>query len=158
MVVAEQSIPEAGARVACRGGGSRRVRTGVRTGPAGSGRALRGRKVRFDISEEHPADDLFFLLGADSLAGLPGWRDAERLVTLTSFLWIRRPGHPGAPPPAVLDSLPGLRLEFVDTVPVGHSSKDIRARARRGLPLRGFVPESVEARIVSLGLWRQPDP
>ena len=32
------------------------------------------------IRREHPEDELFFLIGADSLADLPTWREPERIA------------------------------------------------------------------------------
>src|SRR6266581_7490926 len=40
-----------------------------------------------------PDSDLFFITGADALAKLISWRDADELLTLAHFVGCTRPGH-----------------------------------------------------------------
>ena len=44
------------------------------------------------IRRDHPGDDLFFLIGADSLADLPTWREPERIAQLATIVVVNRPG------------------------------------------------------------------
>jgi len=101
-----------------------------------------------------------FIIGMDSLAELPTWREYRSLVTEFELAVVDRPGNdpqsirnnlepflaerlfisttPGAP---VLDPGPGLHYLRIPPTPV--SSTEIRARAAAGLPLDGLVPPAV---------------
>ena len=41
---------------------------------------------------ERPDDELFFLIGADSLNDLPGWREPRRIARLATIVVVNRPG------------------------------------------------------------------
>jgi len=68
------------------------------------------------IREMHPEDELFFILGEDSVKGLPQWKDYDRLRTLCKFV-----------------SFPRTR----------ESSTEIRQRIERGEPFDDMVPPAV---------------
>lgn len=94
-----------------------------------------------ELSRRHPGHEWFLLVGGDSVAGLRGWREAEALSTLVTFLVHPRGGlETGRAPP-------GFAVLEVSASPVGISSTDVRARAFSGKPVAGLVPESVEARL-----------
>ena len=44
------------------------------------------------IGRDRPADELFFLIGADSLADLPTWRRPGRIAALATIVVANRPG------------------------------------------------------------------
>src|SRR6185369_17437600 len=46
------------------------------------------------LHDELPDAELFFLMGADSLADLPTWREPERICDLAIPLIVRRAGAP----------------------------------------------------------------
>lgn len=100
-----------------------------------------------ELRNERPDDDLFFLIGADSLPDLPKWREIEALAELCTFLVARRPGWE-------VETDGRLPLLPLDGTSIGISSTVVRERARSGLPLTGYVPESVALRIESEGLYR----
>ena len=102
--------------------------------------------------DEHPDDELFFLIGADSVDELPRWRRIEDLARLVTFLVAGRPGVGEIP--AGVGTVAGLRLRIMEGTRVGISSTDIRRRARAGLPLRGFVPDAVARVIAEEDLYR----
>ena len=64
------------------------------------------------VRRERPDDDLFFLIGADSLADLPHWREPERIAELATIVVVNRPGidpavrrrPTSAPTPARIES------------------------------------------------------
>ncbi len=76
-----------------------------------------------------PAARLFWLIGADHVAKLPLWREAEDLAARVEFLVIPRPGEPSVPFPAP------FRGEMLKGFPLGVSSSQIRARVKSGLPV-----------------------
>lgn len=95
-----------------------------------------------EIHQEFPNDEIFFLIGEDSLADLPRWKSAKELAVLATFLAAPRPdSKPGALETALAA---GFRAEIIPTTKVDISSRAIRARMRSGLSLRGYVPEGVE--------------
>ncbi|MDG3002538.1 nicotinate-nucleotide adenylyltransferase [Paludisphaera mucosa] len=108
------------------------------------------------IRAERPEDELFFLIGGDSLVDLPTWREPDRIARLATIVVVNRPGSGADAPPA--DSLgPDARtLEFVTIPPIGIASHDVRGRLRDGRSIRYMVPRSVEAYIDAHALYREP--
>ena len=78
---------------------------------------------------QFPEASLFYLVGADHVAMLPQWREAESLAELTEFAVIPRPGEP---PASVPKPFQGKELKGF---PFAVSSSQIRARIRAGLPV-----------------------
>jgi nicotinate-nucleotide adenylyltransferase len=115
------------------------------------------------LYEAFPAVQIWFLIGADSLADLPKWRMPQRIISLVRLGVLSRPGYV-----ADLDALAD-RLSVVDgsataidlrqhidwlTGPsLDISSTALRARARQKLPLRYLVPPSVEAYVREHNLY-----
>ncbi|MDB4909168.1 MAG: nicotinate-nucleotide adenylyltransferase [Gemmatimonadetes bacterium] len=98
-----------------------------------------------------PNAERFFLVGADVLTTFANWREPERVVRLARLVVLRRLGDDlPALPPAALAGEPLL----LDTRRIDVSSTEIRARARDGKSLRGFVPDAVAACIAAEGLYR----
>ena len=89
---------------------------------------------------------LFLILGSDALADLPKWHSPDRIRALASLLVARRPG---APEP---DAGSGARA--FDAPCLDISSRELRARAARGLSLRYLVPDDVWRHIERKGLYR----
>jgi len=90
--------------------------------------------------------ELFLILGSDALADLERWRSPERIRELATILVARRPG---APEP---DARWGARP--FDAPSLDISSRELRARAARGLSLRYLVPDDVWRHIARRGLYR----
>lgn len=97
------------------------------------------------LQETHPDDELFFLIGADSLVDLPGWRHPERIAELATLVVANRPGVNLPPSP---DFVPHDRpMLHVSIPPIGIASHDLRARMAEGRSVRYQVPRGVEAYI-----------
>lgn len=107
------------------------------------------------LSGERAGDELFFLIGADSLADLPTWRRPERIAELATIVVVNRPGiDPGVmvePPDLGAAARP---LQIVTVPPIGISSTDLRRRVAEGRTIRYQVPRGVEAYIGERGLYR----
>jgi nicotinate-nucleotide adenylyltransferase len=100
--------------------------------------------------------ELFFILSAEALAGLPSWRDPQRIPVLCHLAIVPRLGRT-APDQAWLEAnFPGSldRFVFVDTVPLANSSSDVRHRVAAGDSIRYLVPPAVEAYIHDHRLYR----
>ena len=90
--------------------------------------------------------DLHLILGSDALAALPRWKSPDRIRELATLLVARRPGAP--------EPDPGLGARTFDAPCLDISSRELRARAKRGLSLRYLVPDEVWRHIERRGLYR----
>ena len=98
-------------------------------------------------AERFPGAALFYLIGADHIAQLPKWREANELARLVEFVVIPRPGEA----PAALS--PPFRLRWLRGYPFGVSSSQIRERVKAGLPIEGLVPAPVAEAIRNSRLY-----
>jgi nicotinate-nucleotide adenylyltransferase len=97
------------------------------------------------FAERHPQSERFFLVGTDVLASFAQWREPERVLRLATMAVMQRREDESAVPDGAIR---------VETRRVDVSSTEIRERVRGGRTIRGFVPEAVEAYIVSQRLYR----
>lgn len=110
------------------------------------------------VRRERPDDDLFFLIGADSLADLPTWRHPERIADLATIVVVNRPGIDSEGPASPLDFGPDAQPIIRVTVPpIGIASKDLRRRIAERRSVRYQVPRGVEVYIEAQHLY-QPRP
>lgn len=88
-------------------------------------------------------EDLVLVLGSDTLADLPNWREPEEIRRLARVVVAEKePGADTGPFDRV--EMPLLRI----------SSTGIRARVAAGKPVRYLVPEGVRQFIERKGLYR----
>jgi nicotinate-nucleotide adenylyltransferase len=92
-----------------------------------------------------PADELFFLIGADAFAEIRTWRRWEDVARLVRFLVVSRPGHRCGAPPEV-------RAERLDALDMPVSSSEIRHALAAGDRPRD-VPPPVLDYIAQRGLY-----
>jgi nicotinate-nucleotide adenylyltransferase len=103
------------------------------------------------IARERPEDDLFFLIGADSLVDLPHWRSPDQIQRLASLVVANRPGF--EPPPFSVP--PDARaIHRVTIPPIGLASNEIRRSRQEGRSVRYQIPRAVEAYMDAHGLYR----
>ena len=110
------------------------------------------------IHEERAADELFFLLGGDSLVDFPTWRHPERVCERATLVVVRRPdaGKLDFQPLSGVvsaDRLQQLQQHVVQMPLIGLSSTDIRARAGAGLSIRYRTPPAVAKYIETQRLY-----
>jgi len=94
----------------------------------------------------YPADELFFLMGADNLHLLPKWRSVERIVELATLLAVTRPGYDVAPLRERLTAeSPALaaRVQYVEMPGLDISSTWIRERLVKNRAVTHLLPEAV---------------
>jgi len=95
---------------------------------------------------------IYFLIGMDTVAELPTWREIARLARLCRFVPLSRPGH-GRPNAAALERAVGrlraraLLQRALAMPPIGISSSEIRRRVADGRTIRYLVPDAVAAYI-----------
>ncbi len=101
--------------------------------------------------------EIFFLVGWDSLAELPQWREPDKLVQLCKLVAVTRPGFNRPDLKALESSVPGVTQSVVwlDIAPIDISSSDIRKRVAQGLSIHGLVPDEVESYIKERKLYRK---
>ena len=106
------------------------------------------------VHHDRPDDELFFLIGADSLHDLPHWREPHRIARLASVVVVNRPGI-DAPVADWPDFGPEARPMIPVTIPpIGIASHDLRRRLAEGRSVRYQVPRGVEAYAEAQGLYR----
>ncbi len=110
-----------------------------------------------------PGDELFFLIGADTLLELPMWRQIGRLAALCKFTPMARPGVPPPDGGALADAVgreeaQAILARAVPLPPLDISSSDIRRRVAEGRPIGGLTPPAVEDYIRRRGLYRRLNP
>lgn len=106
--------------------------------------------------EREPEVELFFILGLDSLAQFPRWREPERILELCRLVVVTRPGNISYDPQVMEAVRPGAigRVIRLDSPQIGVSGTDIRRRVSQGLSIKYLVPEAVEEYIHQHGLYR----
>jgi nicotinate-nucleotide adenylyltransferase len=95
-----------------------------------------------------PEDEIWLLIGEDSLRDFPTWKEPEEIVRLCSLGIYGRPGYVGEVPA-------GARARWIDGPACGLSSSWIRRRLRAGLTVAPLVPPGVAPRIEGPGPYRQ---
>lgn len=107
------------------------------------------------IRRGQPDDELFFLIGADSLADLPFWREPARIARLATIVVVNRPGLQEVQQAKLPDFGPGSHPLLPVTIPaIGIASTDLRRRLAEGRSIRYMVPRGVEAYIEAQKLYR----
>ena len=101
-----------------------------------------------DLRAERPDDELFFITGADALAEILSWKDAEELFALAHFVGVTRPGHELSD-----KGLPEDRVTLQEVPAMAISSTDCRDRVARGEPVWYLVPDGVVQYINKYSLY-----
>jgi nicotinate-nucleotide adenylyltransferase len=110
------------------------------------------------VHRQSPDEDLFFLIGADSLAELVTWRQPARIAQLATIVVVNRPGIEESPPQSLPDFGPSAHRLLTVTIPaIGISSTDLRQRLAEGRSIRYLVPRGVEAYIEANALYRHQE-
>ena len=118
-----------------------------RTGPTYTIDTLKDLKARF------PDAELYFITGADALADIFTWRNAEELFALAQFVGCTRPGYDMDD--STLAGIPADRVTIVEIPALAISSTDCRERTRRGEPVWYLVPDGVVQYIAKHHLYPQ---
>lgn len=106
------------------------------------------------LQSGRPDDELFLLIGADSLRDFPTWREPQRIAELATLVVVNR-GDVGSD--SFVSDLAAESRSAVRQVSipgVDFAATDIRSRIARGQSIRFMVPRSVEEYIRQHGLYR----
>ena len=104
-----------------------------------------------DLSQQLPDADLYFITGADALADIFTWRDAEELFALAQFVGCTRPGF--TMDAATLGKIPNDRVTMIEVPALAISSTDVRRRTMRDEPVWYLVPDGVVQYIAKHHLY-----
>ncbi|HUA70170.1 MAG TPA: nicotinate-nucleotide adenylyltransferase [Solirubrobacteraceae bacterium] len=131
-------------------------------------RAAVGEDDRFDVSDveivregpsytvdtlqllhsREPESELFLIVGGDIAAGLPEWREPERVLSLATLAVAGRRGTSRAEVDEALSVLAGgERARFFQMPTISVSSTVLRRRVRDHQPIRYYVPDAVVSYI-----------
>lgn len=108
-----------------------------------------------DLRSAIPDAELYFITGADALAGIFGWRGHEQLFELAQFVGCTRPGY--EMDAGALASIPADRVAILEIPALAISSSDCRERERAGQPVWYLVPDGVVQYITKHRLYQAPD-
>jgi nicotinate-nucleotide adenylyltransferase len=106
-----------------------------------------------DLRGLRPDAELFFITGADALAQILSWKDADELFDLAHFIGVTRPGY-------VLSEsgLPADRVTLQEVPAMTISSTDCRARVERAEPVWYLVPDGVVQYVNKYRLYAAGSP
>jgi nicotinate-nucleotide adenylyltransferase len=97
--------------------------------------------------------NLFFILGRDTLAELPLWKEPKKLVQLCRLVVPPRLGSKDLKHLEI--AIPGLldKVVQLDMPVIGISSAEIRQRIAQGLSIRYLVPAEVEKYVTEKKIY-----
>jgi len=113
------------------------------------------------LARQNPDDQLYLLMGADTLAGLPQWKEPGTVCSAALPLIVDRPGS-GPIDFDILSTLVSperleqIRQQTLSTRQVEISSSDIRGRIRQSGSIRYMLPRAVEKYIETKKLYQDP--
>ena len=129
------------------------------------------------LLKNYPAAVFFFMLGIDAFLDIPNWREPEKILSLTNFIVLSRPGKnfsdlfqspyldmkktllagidngDSESCTTVLQS--GKQVILARVTQLGISSTDIRKRVKKGTSLKYLLPAEVESYIISNKLYKK---
>jgi nicotinate-nucleotide adenylyltransferase len=106
-----------------------------------------------DIAEQRPGAELFFITGADALAQILTWKEADEALTLARFIGVTRPGYELSD-----EHLPNDSVTLLDVPAMAISSSDCRERVAHGRPVWYLVPDGVVQYINKHRLYAEQRP
>ena len=102
-------------------------------------------------------DNLYFILGWDSLTQLPDWREPARIIEMCRLVGVPRPGSP-RPDLEVLETrVPGIsqRVVLLEKPLIDISASAVREKVARGVSIDHLVPGPVAEYISDHKLYTE---
>jgi len=99
------------------------------------------------VKADRPAEDFFFLIGADAFSEIRTWMRWPDVIAAVEFIVVARPGHVYAVPE-------GARVHRLDSVSLAVSSSEIRQRLSRGEVVEELPPAVLDY-IREQGLYQR---
>ncbi len=123
-----------------------------------------------EFKAKNPSEDFYFIGGADAISELPKWHKPERILELTDFVVVTRPGFPlshlrnllayGISEVELTRFIDGEIEEFhqgrfhflkVSAIPI--SGSYIRSLIKSQKSIKYLLPEEVESYIIKNRIW-----
>jgi nicotinate-nucleotide adenylyltransferase len=101
-------------------------------------------------AQRGPDAEFYFITGADALAMMISWRDADELFKMAQFVGCTRPGHR-----LTNTDLPSENVSLVEVPALAISSTECRERVRGHQPIWYLVPDGVVQYISKRRLYRE---
>jgi nicotinate-nucleotide adenylyltransferase len=110
-----------------------------------------------DLRALYPDSELYFITGADALASILSWQDAEELFSLARFIGVSRPGYvlDGGHVTAAVKSLASDALTLLEVPALAISSTDCRQRASQHRTIWYLVPDGVVQYVAKRNLYHK---
>lgn len=110
-----------------------------------------------ELRQIYPDKELYFIIGADSVAQLHTWNSINEMLQLATFVAAGRPGYEGVMEEVVhhLGAAAAERIMLLHTPEYDISSTEIRTRLHEGASLEGLVPRAVEQYINAHNLYQR---
>jgi nicotinate-nucleotide adenylyltransferase len=105
------------------------------------------------LRRQYPGAALFNLVGLDSFLDLPRWHQPERLLELTEWIVVSRPGFHFNP--SLLTPAQRSRVHVLNSVHEDVSATALRHRLEQGDPCLDLIPETISRYIESHHLYRR---
>ncbi len=108
------------------------------------------------LHQEYPKDELFYLMGGDSLSDLPTWHTPAAFIDACHGILVLRRVGTKIPLPALYQQFPNLRekVTFLHAPQIEISAEDIRKRVRTHRIFWQFLFPEVYHYIVQERLYR----
>ncbi len=103
------------------------------------------------------SNDLYFIIGADSLNGIKTWKKPRLIMELCTFLIYNRKGYDARADLEELKKEYYLKAEFIRAPEVDISSSEIREKIIKGEDVSKYLPEDVNAFIKRNGLYKREE-
>ena len=108
------------------------------------------------LNEKYPDDDIYFIVGCDSLADFPKWYKPDEILKLCTVLVYPRSNNTDISEQInIIQNKYGGKIYSVNAPLVGISSTEIRERIRSGKSIRHMIPENVFKYIEKNGLYME---
>jgi nicotinate-nucleotide adenylyltransferase len=128
-----------------------------------------------ELNRQEPGKEFYFILGIDAFLEIPLWRDPGKLMELTNFAVVSRPGFSfsdlsslvtsGAEVLSALDARElkshrttlrgGRDIVMMNVTRMDISATAVRSLVRQGMSTKYLLPEQVESYIISHNLYSE---
>lgn len=88
------------------------------------------------LKADYTEADFYFIIGGDMIEYLPKWKDIDELLTLITFVGLKRPGHN-------CTFIYSDKIKIIDAPQLEISSSEIRERSLKQRSIRYLLPEAV---------------
>lgn len=110
------------------------------------------------LREQYPHDQLIYLMGGDSLVGLPhDWHKQEEFIANCDLIGVMRRPQDKLELAPIEKAFPGIsaKIQFVEAPLLEIASNQIRRRVREGRPYCFYLPEPVRRVIAERGIYQR---